>query len=79
MGWSHLIDIGLARAGAECRLEKIEVAAFVGLLDVLGEHPPVASGEARRRRRPVRAPLGQFPLPTFSGVIRSRLWDPLQM
>ena len=37
---------------AEAGLEEIEVAALVGLQDVLREHPAVAALVARRRRRP---------------------------
>src|SRR6195952_2987010 len=45
---------------AEFGAQEIEVAAFVGLLDVLGEHPAIAAFETCRGRCPFRAPAGQF-------------------
>src|SRR5262252_4665119 len=45
-------DHRLAHRRTEARLEKVEVAAFVGLQDVAAEHPAVATLEARRRRLP---------------------------
>src|ERR1700730_18126936 len=41
-------------------LEKIEVAALVGLADVLGKHRAVAAQVMRRRRRPGGAPARQL-------------------
>src|ERR1700689_1736821 len=41
-------------------LQKIEVAAFVGLPDVLGIHRPIATQKMRRRRPPGVTPARQF-------------------
>src|ERR1700678_3692383 len=49
------------RLGDACgAFEKIEVAAFVGLADMLRIHRAVAAGIAWRRRRPGGAPAGQL-------------------
>src|SRR5271155_4125056 len=48
----------LAKGG----FKKIEVAAFIGLLDVLGEHPAIAALEPRLRLLPLRATLLQLRL-----------------
>src|SRR4249920_750473 len=45
----------LSRSG-----EEIEVAAFVGLADMSGEHGTVAARIARRRRLPGRATAGEL-------------------
>src|SRR5262249_53034242 len=42
--------------------EEVEVAAFVGLADMGGEHGAVAARVARRRRFPGRAPAAEFVL-----------------
>src|SRR3954462_3581958 len=41
-----LVNRGLADRRAEIGLEEVEVAAVIGLLDVLGEHPAIAALEA---------------------------------
>src|SRR5688500_4935564 len=50
----------LADRLAEARLQEIEIAALVGLLDVTREHEPVTALIARLRRLPCRAPLGEL-------------------
>src|ERR1700730_10815509 len=40
--------------------EEVEVAAFVGLADMGGEHGAVAARVARRRRLPGRTPAGEL-------------------
>src|SRR5437763_10452913 len=47
----------LADRRAEIGLQEVEVAAVIGLLDVLGEHPAIAALEAALGRLPVGAAL----------------------
>ncbi len=47
----------LSRAGG---LQKIEIAAAIGLPDVLREHRTIAPREARFRRQPLRFAFGEF-------------------
>src|SRR5437588_298329 len=55
-----LIDRRFGHGRAEARFQEIEVATFVGLLDVLGEHPAVAAFIARLGFLPGGAALGQL-------------------
>src|SRR3954463_16229881 len=52
-----LVNRGLAARRAEIGLQEVEVAAVIGLLDVLGEHPAIAALEAALGRLPVGAAL----------------------
>src|ERR1700719_4204860 len=58
----RLKDRRLADRLAKGGFKKIEVAAFIGLLDVLGEHPAIAALEPRLRLLPLRAALVQLGL-----------------
>src|SRR5579863_5207808 len=53
----------LADRRAERGFEEIEVAAFIGLLDVPGEHPAIAARVARGGLLPYGTTLFQFGLP----------------
>src|SRR4051794_41052676 len=53
-------NIGFGDGLAEGRLEEIEVAALVGLLDVAAEHPAVAALVAGRWGRPGGAARGHL-------------------
>src|SRR5438270_13869382 len=57
-----LVDRRLADRLPKSGLQKIEVAAFIGLLDVAGEHPAVAALITRLRRLPCGAAICQFGL-----------------
>src|ERR1700693_4278596 len=57
-----LINRRLADRRAEGGFEEIEIAAFVGLLDVPGKHPAIAALEAPLRLLPFGAALFQFRL-----------------
>src|SRR5512138_1730510 len=70
---SVLVDLGLTGRRSEPCLQEVEVAALVGLLDVLGEHPAVAAPEARRRRHPFASSASQFVVghPHVEGAVRN--------
>src|SRR5690606_26540423 len=53
-------NVGLGHGRAEAGFQEIEVAAVVGLQDVLRVHPAVAALIALGRRRPGGAARGQF-------------------
>src|SRR3954449_11756763 len=55
-----LVNRGLADRRAEIGLEEIEIAAVIGLLDVLGEHPAITALEAALGLLPGGAALFQF-------------------
>src|SRR3954471_23880020 len=57
-----LVNRRLADRRAEIGLEEVEVAAVIGLLDVLGEHPAVAAFEAALGLLPGGAALFQLGL-----------------
>src|SRR5690242_20296262 len=57
-----LIDRRLPYGRTESSLQKIEIAAFIGLLDVFGEHPAIAALEAPLGRLPFGAAFGQLRL-----------------
>ena len=52
------MDLRLGDAAAA--LEEVEIAAVVGLPDMLGEEPVVAAWIIPLRRRPGSQPLGDF-------------------
>ena len=52
------VNDGFRHRHAELGAQEVEVAALVGLLDVLGIHPAVAPLEPGRRRRPFHTALG---------------------
>ena len=58
-GMTELINHRLSHGRAESGLQKVEIAAFVGLLDVTGEHPAIAALEAM---------LGLLPAATSHGI-----------
>src|SRR5690348_14357564 len=58
----ELINHRLSDGRAETGFEEIEIAAFIGLLDVAGEHPAIAALEAAFGRLPCRAAAGEFVL-----------------
>src|SRR6202030_133417 len=58
----QLINRRLAHRRAEGGFEEIEIAAFVGLLDVPCKHPAIAALEAPLRLLPIGAALFQFRL-----------------
>src|SRR3954453_15240276 len=55
-----LVNRRLADRRAEIGLEEVEVAAVIGLLDVLGEHPAIAAFETSLRRLPGGAAFCQL-------------------
>src|SRR3954471_2577066 len=55
-----LVNRRLADRRAEIGLEEVEVAAVIGLLDMLGEHPAIAAFEAALRLLPGGASLVEF-------------------
>src|SRR5437660_5433642 len=57
-----LVDRRLVDRLAKSGLQKIEVAAFIGLLDVAGEHPAIAALVTRLRRLPCGAALCELSL-----------------
>src|SRR5215471_3167237 len=57
-----LVDGRLADGCAEGGFEKVEVAAFIGLLDVAREHPAIAAREATLRLLPFGAAFGKLGL-----------------
>src|SRR5215475_15653164 len=56
----RLINRRLTDGRAESGLEEIEIAAFVRLLDVTGEHPAIAAFEATLGRLPCGAAAGKL-------------------
>src|SRR5580698_9798501 len=58
----ELVDRRLSDRRAEIGLEEIEVAAFIGLADMAGEHPAIAALEAGLWLLPRRAALCHFGL-----------------
>src|SRR5712672_2508888 len=54
------INRRLADRRAEPRFEEIEIAAFIGLLDVARKHPAIAALEAPLGRLPFGAAFCQF-------------------
>src|SRR5690348_6711041 len=54
-GMTKSINRGLVDRLAETGLEEVEVAAFIGLPDVLGEHPAIAALEPARGLLPCGA------------------------
>src|SRR5436190_11635589 len=58
----RLVNRRLLHRLAKSGLQKIEVAAFIGLLDVAGEHPAVAALIAWLRRLPCGAALCELRL-----------------
>jgi hypothetical protein len=61
-GMTGLINHGLADRRAKIRLEKIEIAALIGLLDVLCEHPAIAALETALGLLPLGTAFFQFGL-----------------
>src|SRR5215475_13676420 len=57
---SASINRGFIDRLAKTGLEEIEVAAFIGLLDVLGEHPAIAAFEAALGLLPCSAAFGEL-------------------
>src|SRR6478752_2800399 len=58
----RLVDRRLLHRLPEPGLQEIEVAAFIGLLDVPGEHPAIATLVTRLRRLPCGATLCELGL-----------------
>src|SRR5690349_13821007 len=56
------INRGLVDRLAEAGLEEVEVAAFIGLLDMFREHPAIAALEAALGRLPFGSALGKLGL-----------------
>src|SRR3954462_6576506 len=59
-GWRSLVNFRIGNLPRDG--EEIEVAAFVGLADMSGEHGPVAAQVAWRRRLPGRLATSEFSL-----------------
>src|SRR5216684_2866429 len=59
-GTTESINRRLADRRAEAGFEEIEIAAFVGLLDVLREHPAISAFEAALRLLPFGAAFGKL-------------------
>ena len=56
------MNFWFADGRAKVRLQKVEIAPFVGLLDMLGEHPAITAFVMCLRLLPRRAPLFQLGL-----------------
>src|SRR5882672_1579412 len=61
-GMTALINRRLVDRLAESRLQEIEIAAFIGLLDVAREHPAIAALEAAFGLLPFGAAFCEFRL-----------------
>src|SRR5579862_2749484 len=61
-GMTSLVNRRLADRRAETAFEEIEIAAFIGLFDVPGEHPAIAALKTDFRLLPGGAAFCQFGL-----------------
>src|SRR5712671_6931296 len=61
-GNDELINRRLTDRRSKTGLKEIEIATFIGLLDVPGEHPAIAALKTALRRLPFGAAFGQFRL-----------------